>query len=345
MTRSPSGVAAPTRLVLRSSEFRREREAAWTELEAILAEVERRGISGPSADDMQRLPILYRGAVSSLSVARTIALDRNLLRYLEDLSLRAFLVVYGPRTGAGEGFAVFLAHGFPRAVRAARWHILIAALATALGVAAGDMLVSADTDWFSALVPSELGDGRGPASTAAELREGEIFATWQGFAASFVVFANSLFRHNAIIALMAFGLGFLAGVPTLLLLVYNGLTLGAFLAIHAKRGLAVDFLGWVSIHGVTEIGAILLAGAGGLVLADTILFPGRFGRMANLARRGREAAKIGGGAVLMLFIAGLIEGGLRQLVASTEGRFAVAGVTASLWLVYFTSGRSRRARP
>ena len=42
----------------------------------------------------------------------------------------------------------------------------------------------------------------------------------------------------------------------------------------------------------------------------------------------------------MLFVAGLIEGGLRQLIAVTQGRFAVAALTAALWLLYFAySGR------
>jgi len=59
--------------------------------------VERQGIRRLSLDELQRLPILYRAALSSLSVARTIVLDRNLLLYLETLSTRAFLAVYGPR--------------------------------------------------------------------------------------------------------------------------------------------------------------------------------------------------------------------------------------------------------
>ena len=99
----------------------------------------------------------------------------------------------------------------------------------------------------------------------------------------------------------------------------------------------------LAIHGVTEIGAVIIAGAGGLVLADKILFPGRYARLENLARHGREAAQLGGGAVLMLFVAGLIEGGFRQLIGNTEGRFAIAAVTAVLWLAYFLSGR-RSAR-
>ena len=54
-----------------------------------------------------------------------------------------------------------------------------------------------------------------------------------------------------------FGLGMAAGVPTLLLTVYQGLPLGAFVALHYNRALAIDFLGWLAIHGVTELGALI----------------------------------------------------------------------------------------
>ncbi len=60
--------------------------------------------------------------------------------------------------------------------------------------------------------------------------------------------------------------------------------IGAFLALHYNRGLLFDFIGWISIHGVTEIGALILCGAGGLVIAEKVLFPGRYGRLDNLAR-------------------------------------------------------------
>lgn len=330
-------------IVLRSAEFRKGREAGWRELETILALIDKKGLKAPSAAAMQRLPLLYRGVVSSLSVARSIALDRHLLRYLEDLSLRAYLTVYGPRGGAIESFWRFLRFGFPAAVRAARWHILIAASCVLVGVLAGYLLANSDEDWLRGLVPAGLAGDRGVTSTADQLRKTEIFQPWAGFTQSFVVFANSLFQHNSIIALMAFGLGVLAGVPTLLLLVYQGLTLGAFIELHARRGLFVDFMGWLLIHGVTEIAALVVAGAGGLVLAEKMLFPGRMSRLDSLARYGREAAQLGGGAVLMLFVAGLIEGGFRQLIDSTMARFAFAAVTACLWLVYFLSGRRHRS--
>jgi uncharacterized membrane protein SpoIIM required for sporulation len=332
------GMAGQSELILKSSEFRRGREASWRELEGLVARVERRGTRALSLEELQRLPILYRAAISSLSVARTIALDRNLLLYLESLALRAFLAVYGPSASPWEGLRAFFASELPAAVRSARWHILIAALALLVGTVAGFLLTIQDEAWFWSLVPSGLGGGRGPSSTRADLYDKEIFAPWPGAAESFGIFANVLFSHNTLVGILTFGLGLGAGVPTIMLTVYQGLPLGAFIALHYNRDLTVDFLGWLAIHGVTELGALILFAAGGLVIAEKILFPGRYSRLENLALHGRLAAQMAAGAILMLFVAAILEGGFRQLVQSTPLRFAIGFGVGALWLVYFCYG-------
>jgi uncharacterized membrane protein SpoIIM required for sporulation len=330
-------VSAPGRseLVLKSSEFRKGREASWRELEGLVGRVEKYGVRRLSLDEQQRLPILYRAALSSLSVARTIALDRNLLLYLESLALRAFLAVYGPRARPSEGLRAFFGQELPAAVRSARWHILIAALCLLVGTVAGFMLTVQDEAWFSTLVPSGLGGGRGPSSTRADLYDKEIFAPWPGALESFGIFANVLFSHNTLVGIMTFGLGMAVGIPTILLSTYQGLPLGAFIALHYNRELTIDFLGWLSIHGVTELGALVLFAAGGLVIAEKMLFPGRYSRLENLALHGRLAAQMAVGAVLMLFVAAILEGGFRQLVANTPLRFTIGFGVGALWLAYF----------
>src|SRR5262249_39541166 len=112
-------------LVLKSREFRKGREEGWRELEQLVQRVERRGARSLAVDELERLPMLYRAALSSLSVSRTIALDRNLLLYLENLALRAYLVVYAPRANPLDGLRAYFTHDLPATVRAARWHILI----------------------------------------------------------------------------------------------------------------------------------------------------------------------------------------------------------------------------
>jgi uncharacterized membrane protein SpoIIM required for sporulation len=320
-------------IVLKSSEFRRTREQGWQELERLVDAVERRGVRTLAPDELNRLPQLYRSTLSSLSVARAIALDRNLLLYLENLALRAYLTIYSPRTALAEAGRQFL-RAFPAAVWRARPHLLVAFLAFMVGIAAGFALTVGDESWFATLVPGGLAGGRGAASSRQALLDGEIFAPWPGLAVSLGIAANFLFSHNTLVGIFAFCLGLAAGVPTVLLITYQGLILGAFLALHYDRGLTVDFLGWISIHGVTEITAILLCGAAGLVVAEKILFPDRYSRVDSLAIHGRLAAEIAVGAVLMFFVAGILEGVFRQLIASTPGRFAVAAASAAVWLAY-----------
>jgi uncharacterized membrane protein SpoIIM required for sporulation len=340
----PAVAPAKAAVALRSSEFRHGREKSWEELEILVAKVERNGIGSLDFEELQRMPTLYRSTMSALSVARAIALDRHLLLYLENLCLRAFLVVYGPRQSLKEGCRDFLVHDFPAAVRASGIPILLAFLAMAVGTVAGFILTLQDMSWITAIIPQGLNSLLTPTSTRDDLLRRELFAPWPGLTESFIVFANFLFRHNTIVGLMAFGLGIAAGVPTLMLMVYNGLVIGAASGLHYDRGLLVDFIAWISIHGVTEMGAIVLCGAGGLVIAQNELFPGRYTRVDNMVIRGRTAAHLAVGAVIMLFIAGFIEGGLRQLVADTTGRFAIAGLTAVLWLAYFLFAGRRTVR-
>jgi uncharacterized membrane protein SpoIIM required for sporulation len=105
--------------------------------------------------------------------------------------------------------------------------------------------------------------------------------------------------------------------------------------LHYDRGLAWQFMGWVTIHGVTEFGAVILSAAGGLLVAEKVLFPGRFSRLESLARCGGTAARVAVGAMLMFFVAALLEGGFRQLVQSTPLRLCIGLGVGALWLVYF----------
>src|SRR4029079_5695064 len=65
--------------------FRSEREADWKAFEALLAVSENRARRTQSEDELLTLPLRYRSALSSLSVARATSLDNALVGYLEAL--------------------------------------------------------------------------------------------------------------------------------------------------------------------------------------------------------------------------------------------------------------------
>ena len=327
-------------LALKSAAFRAEREASWRELEGLVEAVERRGIRALPAHDLVRLPGLYRAAISSLSVARAISLDRNALDYLESLCARAYLVVYGTRRHLREALADFFGRRFPAAVRAHAPHVALAGLALVLGVLAGFALTRADAERFYAFVSPLMANGRGPTSTTEALREA-LYAR-KGAAEMLTSFAMFLFTNNARVGIMAFAVGFAGGIPSALLVFSNGLALGAFAALYHGRGLSVELWAWLLPHGVTELLAVVLCGAGGLAVGQALVFPGADERLRSLAVRGREAAVLAIGAVGLFFVAGLVEGIFRQLVHSVTVRYAVASAFALLWALYL--GRAGRPR-
>ncbi|MDB5725017.1 MAG: stage sporulation protein, partial [Novosphingobium sp.] len=103
----------------------------------------------------------------------------------------------------------------------------------------------------------------------------------------------------------------------------------------------VDFIAWLSIHGTTELFAILLAGAAGLHIGRSMAFPGQRSILEAAAEAGRRASTVMAGVVLMLIVAAILEGFGRQLVDSTPGRFAVGGFMLVFWLVYFFAFRRK----
>jgi len=322
--------------------FRAEREAEWRRLEEIVATAESRSVRALSDDDLLALPVLYRGALSSLSVARETSLDLELVTYLENLCARAYFFVYGVRTTAGKRLRAFFARDWPNAVRSLWKETLVALLLTGLGAFAGFALVTADPSWYDVLMPGDLAQGRDFTASTESLRQGLYDGGGADGKNLLSLFATFLFTHNAQISIFAFALGFAFGVPTALLLVFNGTTLGTILALYASRGLGMEMGGWLIIHGTTEIFAIVLSGAAGIRIGWSVVFPGERSRLEAATESGRSAAIVMGGVVLMLALAGLLEGFGRQLIVSDAARYAIGLGALAAWLAYFYAPRGAR---
>ncbi len=334
-----SEIEAPPEIesaALRSDRFRLEREADWRRLEDILKRLEGGGLRRVSDEDLLALPALYRTAASSLSVARETSLDAATLRYLESLVQRAWFQVYGPRQGLAKWLRSFLLGGWSRAVREIWLDICIALFVMVAGTIVGWLLVAQDEEWYYRIVPTQFMDTRVPGATREDLMQ--TLGTEQT-AGGLSTFAAYLFSNNAGVAILAFALGFAFGIPSLLLLVYNLATLGAMMWLFAGQGLGVEFAAWLSVHGTTELFAILLAGAAGLHIGRTMAFPGEKSVLAAAAESGRRGAVVMAGVVLMLVFAAILEAFPRQLVGGTFDRFLIGGTMLALWLLYFFAYR------
>ena len=317
---------------LRSTRFRQEREADWRRLDDIVTRVERNGVRSLGFEDARDLATLYRQAVNSLSVAREISLDKALLEYLEALAARAYLAVYAPQQSLGGLISRFFLRTAPAAMRRSVWHVLAAMACMTLGAAIGWLLFIEDQEWYYVFVGNA--GGRTPAASTEDLLA-VIYDEDVGLLGGLGAFAAYLFSHNTRIAIMIFALGAFAAIPSALLLLYNGLSLGAFVALHVERDIGWDIFGWLSIHGVTELSAICVSGGAAFLLGGAVLFPGRRTRRSALREAGRDATKLAVIAAIMLVAAALLEGFGRQLVQDMNARLIIGWGIGACWLSWF----------
>jgi len=323
--------APAARPLVNATRFRTAHAADWERLDVLITQLERRSLRSLSDDDLLALPRLYRTTLSSLAVARDSSLDVALLAYLEQLCARSYFHLYGVQTPALRQAAHFFMRDWPAAVRALWRETLFCVILTALAAVLTYLLVRSDPSWYFSIIPEGLANGRDPAASKAFLRQTLYDKGSDGLG----VFATFLFTHNAQIAIFAFALGFALAVPTILLILYNGMMLGAIVAVFAAKNLGPNLAGWLMIHGTTEILAICISGAAGIHIGTAILFPGLRSRAAAVVDAGRTSAVAMGGTVIMLAVAGILEGIGRQLITDDGLRFLIGSAALAGWLVYF----------
>lgn len=318
--------------------FRAEREGDWARLEELLDRLEAKSPRRLSDDDLIDLPRLYRATLSALSIARATSLDASLVGYLEALSTRAYFALYSAREPWGRQVRAFFTTWWPRSVRAIGGELLLATALLLLSALAAYHLVRTDPAWFSAMISPELASGRDMNASTATLQESLYGKPGDS---PLEIFATALFTHNSQVAILAFALGFLFGIPTILLAVQNGAMLGAMFAAFVPHGLGWGLFAWLMIHGTTELAAISIAAAAGIHIGRAVAFPGDRARLTVAAEAGRRSAIVMIGVILMLLVAGLLEGFARQLVTDDSARLAIGGAMLALWTLYFGFGGRR----
>jgi uncharacterized membrane protein SpoIIM required for sporulation len=99
-------------------------------------------------------------------------------------------------------------------------------------------------------------------------------------------------------------------VPGLLLTMSNAIQLGACFGYMARPDVpeGANFFHFVTAHGPFELTAIVLSAGAGLRLGLSWMFTGGLSRSAALRKAGREVMPVMGAAIVMFFMAAMIEG-------------------------------------
>ncbi|MCA1666127.1 MAG: stage II sporulation protein M [Thermomicrobia bacterium] len=292
------------------------RRDGWVRLEALLASP--RAGAG-RAERIEELGWRYREASADLALARRDYPTDPVTRYLNDLVERSYRRLYRRRRSALEAIWQFYRETFPRLFRETLRYTL-AAFATVL---IGFVLAYVATFVRPSLAESFVPGGSGVIGTIKQGR------TWFDTPPAERPFVSSFIMTNNIrVALLCFAGGVLLGIPTILVLLQNGLQIGSIAGLTQVYGIHGALWSFVAAHGFLELSVIFISGGAGLRVARGIVRPGLPSRREAVARAGRSATLLACGCVPLLVVAGTLEGfvspsglpgGLKLLIGLTTG--------------------------
>lgn len=298
---------------MKETDFIKQNKKKWARFEKL---------SSNKSNDPDEVSELFTEITEDLSYARTFYPRRSVRVYLNQLSQGVFTSLYKQRKQPVGNFLKFWTETVPLEMYRARWNLLVAFAFFGLAVLIGAVSQHFDPefvkivlgDFYVEMTEERIADGD-PMGIYGESPQGSMF---------FGITIN-----NIRVAFLAFTTGILATLGTFVVLLQNGIMLGAFQWWFKAKGLLFATFLAIWIHGAFEISAIIIAGAAGITVGNGLIFPRSYSRVQSLV----FAAKRGMVIMLSLFPFFIMAGALESFVT----RYYLSIPTAVKLLIIFGS--------
>lgn len=252
-------------------------------------------------DQPDQLAERFIDITNDLAYAKTFYPKSNTTAYLNGLASTLHQSIYKNKKEESNRFSKFWKYELPVLFFNYRRQLLYSLIFFLISAAIGALSAKYD-ETFIRLI---LGDGY-VNMTTENIAKGDPFGVYKqsGEATMFFMIA----ANNIYVAMVTFVSGVILSIGPVFFLLKNGVMLGSFEYYFFSKGLGIDSVLVIWIHGTLEISAIIIAGGAGLVLGHGLLFPRTYTRMEAFKNSAKDGTKIAIGIVPMLLVAAFLEG-------------------------------------
>ena len=276
---------------MRETAFVKQNVKKWEEFEALLESKQA---------DPDKLSELFIQVTDDLAFARTQYPESRTFAYLNGLASKIHGKIYKNKSEDRKRFIEFWRYEVPNIIYESRIKLLYAAIIFGVSILIGVVSQSADPDFARTIMGDSYVN-----MTLENIKKGNPLAVYAKSDEVNMFFAITF--NNVRISFFAFAAGLLLSLGTGFLLLQNGVMVGTFFTFLAQQGFMNEGFKVVMLHGTLELSAIVIAGAAGFVMGNSILFPGTFSRLASFKKGAIKGLKIVMGLMPVFIMAGFIE--------------------------------------
>ncbi len=291
-----------------------------------------RGSLDPDLPGDETIPERYRRLCQHLALARRRGYSPQLVERLQQLMQRGHNLLYRTPPPRWQRAVEFLIADFPQLVRSQAAAMWVACALFVLPLVGIFVLLQYQPELIHLLLdPRQITQMEKMYDPAADRLGRDSGTDWAMF--------GHYIMNNISIGLRTFASGLLAGIGTVLVLLFNGITIGAVAGHLQQVGFGDPFWRFVVGHAPFELTAIVIAGGAGLQLGLKLLAPGRKRRIDALVEGGIIGARLCLGVAFMLLVAAFIEAFWSSTAAVPAwGKYSVSAVLWALVLIWLGRG-------
>lgn len=276
---------------------------------------------------VDKLSQIYIDITTDLSYAQSKFGNVKITQYLNQLSTSIHHSIYTNNKEKSKRFWLFWKYEVPQMAYNARKSLFIAFTVFFLSFLVGCFSTSVDDTFVRFILGDDYVD-----MTLRNISNGDPFGVYKS-SESAPMFLFITF-NNVRVAFFAFAFGLLTSLGSSYILIFNGVMLGTFQYFFYQKGLLIDSISTIWIHGMLEISAIIIAGGAGIHMGNGWLFPKTYSRLYSFRKTAKEGMKIVIGLVPLFIVAGFLESFVTR---HTEYSILVKGaiITVSLLFVLY----------
>ncbi len=235
-----------------------------------------------------------------LAYSRTFYPDSNTTKYLNGLAAQFHQKIYRNKKEKKGRIFWFWQYELPFLFKQYHRQFLYAFLFFVLFSLMGALSAKYDDNFVRLILGDDYVN-----MTNQNIEKGDPFGVYKSGDSLSMFFGIAY--NNISVSFWGYVLGIFFSIGSIWLLFSNGLMMGSFQYYFIQKGLGAKFITVVFIHGTLELWSIIIAGAAGLILGGSILFPGTYSRAASIARGGKDGLKIVIGLVPLFLTAAFFE--------------------------------------
>ncbi|WP_231460481.1 MULTISPECIES: stage II sporulation protein M [unclassified Pedobacter] len=267
---------------------------------------------------------------NDLAYAKTFYPNSKTTAYLNGLASKLHSSVYKNKKEKSNRFLTFWKTELPLLFFQHRKQVFYALAFFLVSCAIGAISAKYD-DTFIRLI---LGDGY-VNMTNDNIAKGDPFGVYKQ--QNPVLMFIQIGANNIFVSLYTYVLGIIFSFGSIVSLFRNGVMLGSFQYFFFSKGLGIQSVLVIWIHGTLEISAIVLAGAAGLVLGNSFLFPKTYTRMASVLKGAKDGLKIVLGLVPIFIVAAFFESFITrhtEMHWTLSGSILIGSAAFIIWYVF-----------